>query len=95
MTALAELKAQYRQKMGDVPDPVGTDGGTEAPALAELEAKRDELVARLHKGWELVGPGGPGETDSRLHDHFAELLRGYEAACDEITALTAWEPAAA
>lgn len=93
--ALAELKAQYRQKMGDLPGQVGSDGGSEASALAKLEAKRDGLVARLNKGWELVGPGGSGENDSRLHDHFAELLRGYEAACDEITVLTAWEPAAA
>jgi len=52
--------------------------------LAELEAKRDELVTRLNKGWELVKPGGPDEKDSRLHDHFEKLLREYEVVCDQI-----------
>jgi hypothetical protein len=75
MTQLAELKARHRQKMGDLPDPVG---------LAELGAKRDKLVTRLNKGWELVKPGGSGENDSRLHDHFEKLLHEYEAVCDQI-----------
>lgn len=75
MTQLAKLKTRHRQRVGDLPDPVG---------LAELESKRDELVARLNKGWELVKPGGSGENDDRLHDHFAELLRQYEMTCDQI-----------
>ncbi len=78
MTQLAELKARHRQKMGNLPDPVG---------LAGLEAKRDALVARLNKDWELVGPGGKGENDDHLHEHFAELLREYEMTCDQISSM--------
>jgi hypothetical protein len=51
---------------------------------AELIARRDELLGRLEKGWVLVRPGGEREHDDRLHDHFAELLREYEAVCDQI-----------
>ena len=62
--------------------------------LAELEAKRDKLIVRLSQGWELVGPSGMSENDSQLCDHFEKLLREYEAMCDQITALIAWEQAA-
>lgn len=64
------------------------DQGATIDNLAELEAQHDELVTRLNTGWDLVGPGGEGENDSRLHDHFAKLLWEYEAACDEIAVLT-------
>jgi hypothetical protein len=80
MTQLAELKTRHRRKMGDLPDQVG---------LAELAAKRDKLLARLNKGWELVKPGGSGENDNRLHDHFAELLQKYEMTCDQISSMAA------
>ena len=57
--------------------------------LAELEAERNKLVARLSQGWELVGPGREGENDSRLHDHFEKVLREYEEVCDELALLAA------
>ena len=75
MTQLTELKAQYRRQADGLP----------LPALAELEAKRDELVVRLNKGWDLVKPGGEREHDDRYHDHFEGLLHEYEVVCDQIT----------
>jgi len=54
---------------------------------AELITYRDELLARLEKGWVLVRPGGEREHDDRYHDHFEKLLQQYETVCDQIDAL--------
>jgi hypothetical protein len=58
--------------------------------VGQLRARRDELYARLERGWAICEAAArradAGERE-RLDDHFIALLREYERTCDALNAL--------
>lgn len=61
--------------------------------MEELIKQRDELVARLEKGDQLIESNRRlGQDVGQLEDHWIKLLRQYERICDRIRELTPNHP---
>lgn len=103
--ALAEMQAETMASAENAPKRMtaATRAKAEAEAaekhqrwaehMAELEAKRDQLIDRLDQGASKIQQArDEGRDVSSWEDFWIQLLRSYEQICDDIRNLSLMQP---